>query len=360
MPERITVTVTGVAAGGDGIAREDSGRVVFVEGGIPGETVEVALTQQKRDFARGVVGRVLDASPDRVEPPCRFVEEGCGGCGWQHIAVDAQRRLKRDIVVDALRRIARIDDPPVGETVALPSERYRTTVRVAIDKKGRPGFRKHASHDLVCVDDCLVADEAIALQFVARTWPDAHEVVLRSTDAPVVAGRKFAVSSESFFQVRTDGAEELVRLVGDALTRRGVQTVADLYAGVGLFAGTMHDRGFEVVASVEGNPSAVADAHRNLRGVCEVVEADVGDWEGTPVDAVIADPSRHGLDKRGVATVRRCDPDTVVLVSCDAAALGRDARLLGEAGFVLERSTPVDLFPHTPHIEVVSEFVKAL
>lgn len=349
-----------MVAGGDAIAREESGRVVFVEGALPGETVEVALTQQKRDFARGVVASVVVASSDRVAPPCRFVAEGCGGCGWQHIAIDAQRRYKRDIVIDALRRIARIEDPPVDDTIAMPDTRYRTTVRIAVDPKGRPGFRKHASHDLVIVDDCLVADHAIADQLAQERWPDAHEVVLRATDRPEVAGRTFTVASDSFFQVRPDGATELVGLVGEALASRGATTVADLYAGVGLFAATLHDRGFEVRAAVEGNPSAVADAHENLRGICEVVEADVADWEGVSVDAVIADPSRHGLDKRGVATVLRCDPSLVVLVSCDAAALGRDARLLGEAGFRLERSTPIDLFPHTAHVEVVSAFVKSL
>jgi 23S rRNA (uracil1939-C5)-methyltransferase len=360
LADTVTLDVTGVVAGGDGIAREESGRVVFVEGALPGETVEVALTTQKKDFARGVVTRVVDASPDRVTPPCRFVAAGCGGCGWQHIAVDAQRRFKRDIVVDALRRIARIEDPPVDACVALPSERYRATVRIAVDNRGRPGFRKHASHDIVVVDDCLVAEEPIARQLATMTWPDAHEVVLRSTDRPVVAGRTFEVASESFFQLRTDGAEELVRMVGDLLVAEDVATVVDLYAGVGLFAATMHDRGLGVVAAVEGHPSAAADARRNLRDVCEVVEADVGDWTGALAEAVIADPSRHGLDKRGVATVLRCDPRIVALVSCDAAALGRDARLLGEAGYRLERSTPVDLFPHTPHVEVVSAFVKVL
>lgn len=359
MAERRTLTVTGVVAGGDGIAREESGRVVFVDGGLPGETVEVILTQQKRDFARGVVERVVVASPDRVAPPCRFVEQGCGGCRWQHIAVDAQRRFKRDIVVDALRRIARLDEPPVDECVALPATRYRTTVRVAIDPSGRAGFRRHGSHDLVLIDDCLVADAAIADQLGARRWPDAHEVVLRTTDRPVVAGREFTVSSDAFFQARPDGAEELVGLVADALARHGATTVVDLYAGVGLFAATMHDRGFTVAAAVEGNPSSATDARVNLDGICEVVESDVADWPGTRVDAVIADPARHGLDKRGVDTVVRCEPSLVVLISCDAAALGRDARLLGEAGYVLERSTPVDLFPHTPHVEVVSAFVKS-
>jgi tRNA/tmRNA/rRNA uracil-C5-methylase (TrmA/RlmC/RlmD family) len=231
-------------------------------------------------------------------------------------------------------------------------------VRVAIDKHGRPAFRRHDSHDLVVVDDCLVADSAIAEQLRTRRWTGEREVTLRVADHAVVAGRRYDVSPDAFFQVRTDGAEVLVRLVTDALVAHDITSVVDLYAGVGLFAGAAHDRGVTVRAAVEGNPAAVADARRNLRGLTEVVKADVGKWPGPAVDGVIADPSRKGLGKDGVATVVACLPRAVVLVSCDAPALGRDARLLHDFGFRLERAQPVDLFPHTPHIEVVSTFVR--
>jgi 23S rRNA (uracil1939-C5)-methyltransferase len=271
----------------------------------------------------------------------------------------ALARYKRDLVLDALRRIARLDDPLVHDTVRLPVERYRTTVRLATDADGRPAFRKAESHDLVVIDDCLVADPSIAALLGANSWLPDEEVVLRVADEETVAGRTFVVSPESFFQIRRDGAAALVRLVGDALVERGVSSVVDLYAGVGLFAGTLHDRGLAVRAAVEGNPSAVRDARRNLAGVCRVVESDVVKWPGEAVDAVVADPSRQGLMKGGVATVVRCDPSVVVLVSCDVAALGRDAKLLGEAGYAFEEATPVDMFGHTAHVEVVSAFVKS-
>ena len=355
MPELVVETIV---AGGDGLAHEGNGRVVFVRGGLPGERVEVAFTEERRDFARADIARVITASPDRVAPPCRFVAAGCGGCTWQHIAPDAQARYKRAIVADALRRNGRIEEPPVDATIALPATGYRTTVRVAIDKNGRAAFRKHDSHDLVVVDDCLVADHAIAQQLHGGRWPGEREVTLRTADEHVVAGRAFQVSPHSFFQIRADGAEVLVQLVTGALADHGVTSVVDLYSGVGLFAGAAHDRGIDVRAAVESSRSAVADARANLRGVTEVVKADVGKWPGMPVDGVIADPSRKGLGKEGVATVVACLPRVVVLVSCDAPALGRDARLLGDSGFSLERAQPVDLFPHTPHVEVVSTFVR--
>lgn len=358
MTDEVELDVTAMVAGGDGLAREESGRVVFVRGGLPGERVRARFTQQKRDFAKATTVEVLDASPDRVEPPCRFVALGCGGCDWQHATPEAQARFKRDLVIDALRRIGRLEDPVVHDCVQLASTRYRTTVRVAIDQRGRPAFRKAESHDLVVVDDCLVAHPDIAARLADETWPDATEVVLRTGDTETVAGRTFTVAADSFFQIRPDGAEVLVQLVGDAVTSRGAQTAVDLYAGVGLFAGTLHDRGVEVLAAVEGNPSAISDANQNLRGVCEVIAADVAKWDGVKVDAVIADPARAGLMANGVATVVRCDPDVVVLVSCDVASLGRDAKLLAEAGYRFEEATPVDLFTHTAHVEVVSAFVK--
>ncbi|HVT76378.1 MAG TPA: TRAM domain-containing protein [Acidimicrobiales bacterium] len=355
MPELVVETVV---AGGDRQARPADGRVVFVRGALPGERVDVRLTEERRDFARAEIVRVITPSPDRVTPPCPFVAAGCGGCAWQHIAPDAQARFKRHIVIDALRRIGRVDDPPVAETIALAPTRYRTTVRVAIDREGRAAFRKHDSHDLVVVDDCLVAHADIAAQLRDRRWPGQREVTLRVADHAEVAGRRYQVSPESFFQIRPDGAAVLVRLVTDALVDHGVTSVVDLYAGVGLFAGAAHDRGIAVRAAVEGNRAAVADARVNLAGVTEVVSADVGRWTGAPVDGVIADPSRKGLGKDGVATVVACLPRVVVLVSCDAPALGRDTQLLAAAGFGLERSQPVDLFPHTPHVEVVSTFVR--
>jgi 23S rRNA (uracil1939-C5)-methyltransferase len=355
LPELVVDTIV---AGGDGLARADDGRVVFVRGGLPGERVDVRITEERRDFARAEIVRVLDASPDRVAPPCPFVDAGCGGCTWQHIAPDAQARFKRDIVVDSLRRIGRVADPPVADTIALPPSGYRTTVRVAIDAEGRPAFRKHDSHDLVVVDDCLVAHADIARQLRTSRWAGEHEVTLRSDGHATVAGRAFQVSPESFFQIRPDGAEVLVRLVTDALVAHGAASVVDLYCGVGLFARDAHDRGLTVRAAVESNRTAVADARQNLRGVTEVVKADVGKWPGLPVDGVIADPARRGLGKDGVATVGACDPSVVVLVSCDAPALGRDASLLRTVGFTLEQSQPVDLFPHTPHVEVVSTFVR--
>jgi 23S rRNA (uracil1939-C5)-methyltransferase len=126
-----------MAAGGAALAREPGGRVVFVEGALPGERVLARITDSRRDFARAVTLDVLDPSPDRVAPPCPALAAGCGGCTWQYVSAEAQARLKAEIVGDALRRIGRLADPPEPGHRPLGGPALRTTARLAVSPAGR-------------------------------------------------------------------------------------------------------------------------------------------------------------------------------------------------------------------------------
>jgi 23S rRNA (uracil1939-C5)-methyltransferase len=132
--------------------------------------------------------------------------------------------------------------------------------------------------------------------------------------------------------------------------------LVDLCAGVGLFAGTVGRR-FARVVAVEPSASAVADARANLGQEVHVEAATMARWTSRPADVVVADPPRAGLEAGGVAAVVGTGATGLVLVSCDPGALGRDARLLADAGYRLVRSRVLDLFPQTSHVEVVSTFV---
>ena len=171
-----------------------------------------------------------------------------------------------------------------------------------------------------------------------------------------VCGKPLRVSAGSFFQSSPHSAEALVRAVVSALgDTTDVSRWADLYCGVGLFAATvLRDR--EVIA-VERSGSSTADARINLADRAgEVVESDVESWAPVNCDAVVADPARSGLGRRGVEVVTATDAPVLVLVSCDAASLGRDTQLLGAAGYRHAGSVVLDLFPQTPHVEVVTRF----
>lgn len=390
--EPVELVADRMVAGGEALARGPDGRVVLLAGGLPRERVRVEITASKRSFARGRVVEVLEPSPDRVDPPCPYVAHGCGGCDWQHVAVDAQPRLRREIVVDALTRIGKVSDADrlVAAPVVLPAEGYRTTVRVLI-RKGRPAFRRAQSHDAVPVDTCLVAHPLLdvllrearfdgvteaELRCGARTGERlvlAHpttrylslpdDVVTIGSDqlergavasyTEEAVGRRWRISARSFFQTRTDGAEVLADLVRAAVPD-GATRVVDLYTGVGLFAGAVARPGRHVHA-VEGNPGAVRDARHNLRGLdVTVTRADVAHFEPEPADVVIADPARAGLGREVVDRIALTDSARVVLVSCDAAALARDVGLLAERGYRPASLTPVDLFPHTSHVETVA------
>ncbi|MDP1819771.1 MAG: TRAM domain-containing protein [Acidimicrobiales bacterium] len=382
--------VTAVVAGGEGLARDADGRVTFVAGALPGEQVRVAIRQRKKDFARATVLEVLRPSVERVGEACRFVAEGCGGCDWQHVAPGAQRRLKAEVVADALRRQAHLEIE-VGLGPELPADGYRTTVRgVSVD--GRFGFRTRKTHDAVAVGPCLVAHPVLHEVIAEGSFP-AGDIVLRAgartserlaivagqgTGVVVpegvrvvsdhelrhgrrawyheeAAGRRWRVSARSFFQARPDGADALVDAVRNAVGAEPRGHLVDLYGGVGLFAGSVE--GFEHVTLVEQSRSSVADAKVNLADRSpRIIQADVAHWGTARADVVVADPPRTGLGPPGVRAVTNTQADRVVLVSCDPAALGRDAKLLGTAGYRLHEATLIDLFPHTSHVEVVSRF----
>jgi 23S rRNA (uracil1939-C5)-methyltransferase len=374
----VELTITGIAAGGDAVARDDDGKVAFVTGALPGERVLADVTEERHDFNRAVAVEILDAAPSRVSPPCPHVARGCGGCGWQHIELSAQRDLKHQIVTDALRRIAKLDAPDVRHGPHLPPDGFRTTIRLA----NGTGFRHARSHDIVDVDSCLVAHPLLQDLIGKVEMHGATEVTLRCGartgdllaigDGPIsaphdvrigpkawlteeVAGRTWHISAKSFFQARPDGADALVALVRRAAEGAPDGAMVDAYGGVGLFGGTVGAN--RKVTLVEWSQSSCRDARINLPKA-KVIASDVAKWRPSPAALVVADPPRAGLAKHGVKALAATKAKVLVLVSCDPASLARDARLLAEAGYEHDASTIVDLFPHTPHIEAVTRFIR--
>jgi len=384
-PEFEVVQAEKMAAGGDAIAHLADGRVVFVDGALPGESVRVQLTSSKRDFARARVAEVEVASPDRVAPPCPALAQGCGGCGWQHADPQAQLRWKADIVREALRRTAKLPDAEVRVGGAVTPWEYRSSMRLAVADDGRVGLRSARSHAVVPLAACPVAVPALSSVLADVRVSGAEEVSLRASlatgeitafadgkrprvagvpesagvgaDATLretVAGASLRVSAASFFQSGPQAAELLVAEVaaacGDALA--AADRVIDAYGGCGLFAATLFpDR----AVVVESSPSACADVRANVPAA-EVHQQLFEQWRPVAAPLVVADPARAGLGREAVALVAATGADRVVLVSCDPVAMARDTALLAAHGYRHGGSTVLDLFPHTPHVEVVTRF----
>lgn len=401
-----TLQLTSMAHGGAALGRHE-GKVVFVPYGLPGETVRAEIVEDHDRYAHARLLEVLEPSPDRVPPPCPlFGPTGCGGCQWQHIAYEAQVRLKADIVADQLTRIGRLTDPPVEPTLPDPTGwAYRNQARFHPAPEGGLGFRAAASRRVVPVEECpilhpLLADlydvldldlpGLSALTLRAGTVTGERMLVFETEgdeppslllDLPVscvlllsdgtavnligqnhlteaVAGHTYRVSAPSFFQANTEQAAQLVSLVMEYLDLQGGEIVLDGYCGVGLFTVPLAEKA-GLVTAVETHPSAVEDLLQNTAGMENVevvegpVEAVLANLE-EPLDTALVDPPRTGLTREAREGLIAARPRRIVYVSCDPATLARDGRRLTEAGYRLIQAKPVDMFPQTYHIETVS------
>lgn len=159
--------VTALASDGDAIARTASGRVVFVEGAVPGDRVELAAQRERRGTLRAGVARIVRASPDRVEPPCPHFGR-CGGCVWQHVRYEAQLDAKRQNVRAALERIGGLRLDGEIEIVASPDAyHYRARTRV-VEVEGGVGYRRRASNEALRIETCPVLLPALETALVAQ------------------------------------------------------------------------------------------------------------------------------------------------------------------------------------------------
>jgi 23S rRNA (uracil1939-C5)-methyltransferase len=197
---------------------------------------------------------------------------------------------------------------------------------------------------------------------------EEHLLLGRDTITESLDGVDFQVSANSFFQTNTVQAERLFGIVAEACALTGGETVIDLYCGTGAISLLLarrcrHVYGVELVAA------AVADAHRNARanGIdnCTFLAGEVRHVlpeliaQGVRADVVVADPPRAGFHPKALAALASMGPARIVYVSCNPGTLARDVGDLARRGYVLDWVQPVDMFPHTPHIEAVAHMRRA-
>jgi 23S rRNA (uracil1939-C5)-methyltransferase len=369
---------------------------------LPGET---ALVEPEKESPGLVAARTVSIEAPagyRVAPPC-LVFGRCGGCHYQHLPYEKQLEAKRDILLETLARLGRIEWTGPVDILAGEAWGYRNRTQLHLAKRGprfQIGYCEHGSHRLCPIESCPISSPALnrALAVLARLGRDRRfPEFLRSielftneqdllltvleSDRPLSrsffewcaaemedllaeprldypAGPDiFRVSSRSFFQIN----RFLVpRLAGAALGDATGSTALDLYAGVGLFTLPLARR-FERVVALDAGRSAVEDLALNARraGLSVEVHHDPADrflaaFQGS-VDFVLADPPRAGLGRSVTDHLIRLRPHRLTLVSCDPATLARDLRALTAGGYRLATVKLVDLFPQSFHIESIIE-----
>jgi len=388
----------------EGIATQD-GRTVFIARTLAGEDVTV-------DGETGKLLRIDRPSPDRIDPFCVYYRE-CGGCQLQHMAEQAYRRWKRDLVVQsfAQRGIGTDVDDLVD---AHGAGRRRVSLHFRDrDGEARAGFMALRSHDLCNIAACPILVPALARgvdiarslavvlgdgdavltatetgldaavkaerKVVEREAPklarfaEGHDlarlsvngetIVTRRPPEITMGGAKVILPAGGFLQATAEGESILAALVLEGLGKAKV--VADLFSGCGPFALRIAARA-KVFAADNSKPAiaALIRAHRDASGL-KPLTTEVRDLFKAPLvvnelkdfDGVVFDPPRAGAEAQA-RQLARSKVKTIAAVSCDPQTLARDAEILIGGGYALKRVTPVDQFKWSSHVETVAVFVR--
>lgn len=456
LPVVENVEITGVAAEGKSIARVDD-MVVFIPYGAPGDVVNIKLDKKKRSYAEAHIVDMVKPSPDRVTPACEHFGV-CGGCKWQHIPYESQLRYKRDQVVDALTRIAKVEIPEVNPTLGsketfcyrnkleytfsckcwitfedlrsgreiadrnalgfhIPgafdkvldikkcwlqddlSNRIRLFVRQYALAKGYEFYDIKAQQGLMRtlmvriastgevmlivvfarpeqekIDDLMGAIAAefpeitsllyVVNQKVNDTIADQEVITYRGRDYinEEMEGLQFRIGPKSFYQTNSHQAYELYKVARRMACLKPDDLVYDLYTGTGTIANFVA-RQVKKVVGIEYVPEAIADAKLNseVNGIDNTIffAGDMKDVltdgfieeHGRP-DVMIIDPPRAGMHEDVVNVILNARPERIVYVSCNPATQARDLALM-DSLYRVEEVQPVDMFPHTHHVENV-------
>ena len=450
------VTIEAVAAEGKALAHVD-GMVVFVEYAVPGDVVDIRVTKKKKNYMEGYVTRIVQPSPQRLEPFCSHFGI-CGGCRWQHLPYQMQLEAKRQQVYDQLVRIGHLDVPEIRPVLGSDKNRYyrnkleftfssRRWFETPVDFEQLPeneriglGFHVGRYFDRVLdIEHCWLQDSpSNEIRLFIKEYAIEHglefydirqnkgymrNIVIRNNEAgdvmlivvfalhhpatrtpllealserfPQITSLYYVVNSKlndsiadqepilfkgedsiyekmedltfkigpkSFYQTNTAQAYKLYCTAREFAALTGSEVVYDLYTGTGTIAQFVSSKASKVIG-IEYVPEAIQDARENARnnGIsnCEFFAGDMKDVlnaafiaeHGRP-DVIILDPPRAGIHPDVARVILDAAPERIVYVSCNPASQARDISLLS-AHYTVTAVQPVDMFPHTHHVENV-------
>jgi tRNA/tmRNA/rRNA uracil-C5-methylase (TrmA/RlmC/RlmD family) len=366
--------------------------VVFVPFTAPGDRVRVRITDRRSNYTRGVVEELLEPGPQRADPVCA-VFGSCGGCLWQHVDYAAQLDAKRMIAYAALQRIGGFALPDYIALPIVPSRspyRYRTRSRVVVSA-GKVGYRRRRSHAIAATRRCPILTEELEAhlseladdppgsdgewELVAGRSADLESPRTRAVSLPATGGARvwlpvgedrIGVSPGVFVQSNA----ELLDALSSAVARAAGtgRRLFEFYCGAGFFTLGLA-RNFEEVVAVESNPIAAGDLEFNLRAarvdnvrvLASSVEAALDDLEIARLhpDRVVVDPPRTGLGEAVAERIAETEPERIIYLSCDPATLARDLSVFDHCGYQLIDAQCFDLFPQTPHVEILAVMRRA-
>ena len=349
------VTITGYGSSGEGVARLDDGRVVFVRNAARGDVLEITIAKELRGRAIADIDRILTPSPYRIEPDCPNYPE-CGGCDFRHITYEEELNAKLQRVNDALQRIGGVSVRASGILSTGSVDHYRNKATFHSDGESL-GFYRSNSRSIIPVDNCLLLKSK--LNDERKKLTVTGDVTIRSgpqrpggSVIEVIDGLTFVVTG--FFQVNPAAALLLFQKAREYASMRKNESLLDLYCGVGaltLFVGRDAGFAFGVEHSSSAVDAARENAKRNALSHIEFICADAAAWEADipHPDCVIVDPPRKGLSGDTVRRILDLSPPRLVYISCDPATLARDLRLL--TGYAVKEMCAVDMFPRTANVE---------
>ncbi len=384
-----SVPVSRIAFGGDGVGRLPDGKVCFVPGALPGETVRAEITHEAKSFARARVLDVLTASPERITPDCPLAGT-CPGCVYRHASYDCELEWKNRQFHDFLTR----GNPAAGDIQFLPplgapSRNGCRNKLTFVCENDAFCYRGLDNKTAVSVQDCPLGHPDIReLLATAKPGADGQKRTFRRTlhDGALDSGSEkwqgiahlteqlgafgeFRVPKASFFQVNPDMAPKLAERVLTLLKELGAEQILELYCGSGVFSilATEHIPGLTANA-VELDMAAIDAAvfnakHHGVAGRCSFLVADAGEAFHTLASScdpakscVLVDPPRTGLPGALTREIGEFGPEAVLYVSCGPDTLRRDADRLAEFGFRIQSAGMIDMFPATGHFESVTLF----
>lgn len=343
--------VSDIAFGGEGILKSE-GKVTFVPFVALDEQVRVRVFEEKKNFGRGRAEEILEKSPQRTDAPCPYYGN-CGGCQYQHITYEEERRLKVEQLRQLLKRIGGIENAEIRPLIFGPDYGYRNRITVH-QEDGKVGFRSFEGNHLIDIEECLLASPEVNRKL--------RHLRTKNHPRPHYSIRADAVMGEAFYQTNEPLMSQLQQVVSGAVSQ-SARAILELYCGVGFFTIKFIERGVPIIA-VESDPKALEVARRTLPSHVKLLEGSAEEKGAEAIASIheepwscLIDPPREGLSEIVRKDLLGSHASEILYLSCDPATLSRDLKALSGI-YKADWFQPIDLFPRTAHLECLTHLTR--